>query len=64
MAVQETEYEILECKIAKLQEEHRGTLDALQNLFDLLEAYAPMWYTEEHHRQAVSALRCTSEPCL
>lgn len=28
----------------------------LQELFDLLEDYAPMWYTEEMHNRAVSAL--------
>ena len=28
----------------------------LQELFDLLEDYAPMWYTEEMHDRAVSAL--------
>jgi hypothetical protein len=28
----------------------------LRELFELLEDYAPMWYTEEHHRRAVAAL--------
>jgi hypothetical protein len=29
---------------------------ALQMLFDLLEDYAPRWYTEEHHHYAYAAL--------
>ena len=29
----------------------------LEELFLLLEDYAPTWYTEEHHKQAVAALR-------
>jgi hypothetical protein len=29
---------------------------ALQMLFDLLEDYAPRWYTEEHHNYACDAL--------
>jgi len=29
-------------------------------LFDLLEEYAPAWYTEEHHRQALSALEASA----
>lgn len=29
----------------------------LRELYDLLEQYAPAWYTEEHHERAESALR-------
>jgi hypothetical protein len=29
----------------------------LEELFKLLEEYAPTWYTEEHHNRAVAALR-------
>jgi hypothetical protein len=29
---------------------------ALEELFELLEEYAPAWYTEEHHNLAVNAL--------
>jgi len=29
-------------------------------LFDLLEEYAPAWYTEEHHKQALSALETSA----
>jgi hypothetical protein len=31
--------------------------EALKMLYDLLEAYAPHWYTEEHHDRAEAALR-------
>ena len=29
---------------------------ALRELFELLEDYAPSWYTEEHHNRAAAAL--------
>ena len=28
----------------------------LRELFELLEDYAPAWYTEEHHERLVAAL--------
>lgn len=31
--------------------------EVLVELFELLEEYAPSWYTEEHHDRALSALR-------
>ena len=31
-------------------------------LFKLLEQYAPVWYTEEHHNRAASALRVLQGP--
>ena len=31
--------------------------EVLEELFQLLEGYAPVWYTEEHHNRAVAALR-------
>jgi hypothetical protein len=31
--------------------------EALKMLYDLLEQYAPSWYTEEHHDKAEAALR-------
>jgi hypothetical protein len=31
--------------------------EALKMLYDLLETYAPSWYTEEHHNNADAALR-------
>lgn len=30
---------------------------AFLELFELLEEYAPSWYTEEHHNRAVAAQR-------
>jgi len=29
---------------------------ALEELFELLEEYAPTWYTEAHHNHAIAAL--------
>jgi len=42
--------------------EHRGAevvklREALKTLYDLLEEYAPPWYTEEHPDKAEAALR-------
>jgi hypothetical protein len=31
--------------------------DALLELYELLETYAPFWYTEGHHDRAEAALR-------
>jgi hypothetical protein len=36
--------------------------EAFLELFKLLEQYAPMWYTEEHHNQAAAALRVLQGP--
>ncbi|HEX2661853.1 MAG TPA: hypothetical protein VHM93_03390 [Candidatus Acidoferrum sp.] len=30
-------------------------------MFELLEQYAPIWYREEHHNQAMAALRVIEE---
>jgi hypothetical protein len=32
-------------------------VDLLAELQDLLEQYAPAWYTEEHHEKAIAALQ-------
>ena len=56
-----TEYESLECESDRVGQEQEQTLDALRTLFDLLEEYAPAWYTEEHHRKALSALEASAE---
>lgn len=40
----------LSAQVLKLRE-------ALKMLYELLEAYGPMWYTEEHHDKAEAALR-------
>ena len=49
-------YEILEEEVVRLREQQKQILDALQALFDLLETFAPCWYTEEHHDRALAAL--------
>ena len=36
--------------------ERKRLIDALSELRNLLEEYAPSWYTEKHHRKAESAL--------
>jgi hypothetical protein len=52
--------------------ERREALDAFQarlthagevfrEVFNLLEGYAPVWYTEEHHSRAVAALSSFEE---
>jgi len=38
------------------QEGVPNTREVLEELFQLLEEYAPTWYTEEHHNRAVAAL--------
>ena len=35
--------------------------EVFRELFSLLEQYAPVWYTEEHHNRAVAALRVLEE---
>ena len=52
--------EVLEDEIVRLREELKQILDALQMLFDVLEEYAPCWYTEEHHERALAALAMTN----
>ena len=37
--------------------EVRELREALKMLYDLLEDYAPPWYTEEYHAKAEAALR-------
>jgi len=44
------EAEHLAAEVLKLRE-------ALKLLYDLLEEYAPLWYTEEHRDKAEAALR-------
>jgi len=47
----------LEHEVVVLRSNQKKLLSALRLLFDLLEAYAPAWYTEEHHEEALAALR-------
>jgi len=53
--------ESLEGESHRTEQEQKLVLDALKMLFDLLEEYAPSWYTEEHHTQALSALQASTE---
>ena len=57
-------HEILEDEVVRLREEQKQTLDALQMLFDLLEQFAPCWYTEEHRDQALAALAVAASDAL
>ena len=49
-----------ELRILRKNEEE--LVAALQALFDLLEEYAPQWYTEKHRNLASAALACTKRP--
>jgi hypothetical protein len=40
------------------------TKAVLQQLFDLLEEYAPAWYTEEHRDRVAAALDYPEKPAL
>jgi hypothetical protein len=40
----------------RVDEQLCAVTEALQELFVLLEDYAPVWYTEEHHNRALEAL--------
>ena len=48
-------------KSAALRIELAGAGEVLRELFNLLEQYAPTWYTEEHHNRAAAALRVLEE---
>jgi len=52
--------ESLERESIRSGQEQKEILDALKMIFDLLEEYAPAWFTEEHHRQALSALEASA----
>jgi len=53
--------ESLERESDRVGQEQEAVRGALKMLFDLLEEYAPLWYTEEHHRQTLSALKASAE---
>ena len=36
-------------------------VEVFREMFNLLEQYAPAWYTERHHRRAVAALGALQE---
>ena len=46
-------------ELARLRKNQKKLVQALQRLFNLLERYAPSWYTEEHHDSASAALSAT-----
>jgi len=46
-------------KLRELQGNQKKLVTALQMLFDLLEEYAPRWYTQQHRDKAVAALAST-----
>jgi hypothetical protein len=48
-------------KSVALRIELAGVAEVLRELFNLLEQYAPAWYTEEHHNRVVAALRVLDE---
>jgi len=48
-------------KSVALRIEVAGVAEVLRELFNLLEQYAPTWYTDEHHNRAVAALRVLEE---
>jgi len=37
--------------------DHARLVDVLSELQNLLEQYAPCWYTEKHHEKALAALQ-------
>ena len=52
----ENECGSLECDVVTLRNNQRQLVSALRRLFDLLEEYAPSWYTAAHHTKALAAL--------
>ena len=54
----------LECDIVRLRHEQKQLRDALKILFELLEEYAPPWYSEEHHKTSVAAISGICDPNL
>jgi hypothetical protein len=43
--------------VTQLESQRAKLGEALRELYDLLEEYAPAWYTEDQHNRAKSALR-------
>ena len=41
----------------QLSDHEDDLVNALLELYNLLEEYAPTWYTQEHHDRAEAALR-------
>jgi hypothetical protein len=51
-----TDRTIAVAELLGLQQNHEQCNDVLGFLFDLLERYAPPWFTREHHEAAAAAL--------
>ena len=43
-------------EIRQLKDNQKKLVAALQMLFDLLEEYAPLWYTQKHRDKAIAVL--------
>ena len=43
-------------EIRQLQDNQKKLVATLQMLFDLLEEYAPRWYTQQHRDKAIAVL--------
>jgi hypothetical protein len=43
-------------EIRQLKDNQKKLVATLQMLFDLLEKYAPSWYTKQHRDKAIAAL--------
>jgi hypothetical protein len=57
--IRESKELIPELKLARNRTRPKNVLSAqtvLRELFLLLEDYAPVWYTKEHHDRAIAAL--------
>lgn len=48
-------------KSMRFQTGSRYVAEVFEQLFSLLEEYAPAWYTEEQHNRALAALRIIKE---
>jgi len=47
-----------------LDSQYEIVAEAFLELFELLEEYAPIWYTEDHHQRALTAWRILQKPKL
>lgn len=48
---------------AAVQPKEQELVGALRTLYELLERYAPPWYTQQHHDEAAAALGIKDKPC-
>src|SRR5215469_11780390 len=45
-----------------LDSQFKIVAEAFLELFELLEGYAPVWYTEQHHQRTLTAWRILQKP--